>query len=384
MAFTDIAASAPRRLRRAKAAIADAAKAKSTAKARFGAPGKQPSASMLKLARQLKLKYTAADALTIKRQKRGTGFTYLSSAGKPIRKPDLIARLKGLAVPPAYVDVLYAEDDRAHLQATGRDAAGRLQYRYHAEWQKVREIRKARRLARLAELLPRIRRSVAQHMSGDEPNREFVLACVIELVARSAIRPGSESYARLRGTRGAATLLKSNVAVDGGTITLRFKAKGGKQVLKEFSAPRLAAAMEILRKLPGKRLFQFRNDNGDIRAVNAQEVNRFLCELAGHQISLKDFRTLLASVTVLDALAREAPATSKRGRRRQVLEAIRLAAENLANTPAICAKSYVHESVVTAFEEGVLEKFAETLRNTRSIAKREQVLAQVMAQAAAA
>ncbi len=358
--------------------------AKAAAKNVLAKPRTEPSPSMLKLARQLKLKYTTADALTIKRQKRGTGFTYLSPAGKPIRKPDLLARLKSLAVPPAYVDVLFAEDERAHLQATGRDAAGRLQYRYHPEWQKVREIRKARRLARLAELLPRIRRSVAQHMSGDEPSREFALACVIELVARSAIRPGSESYARLRGTRGAATLLKSNVAVEGGTITLRFKAKGGKQVLKEFSAPRLADAIECLRKLPGKRLFQFRNGSGDIRAVNAQEVNRFLCELAGHRISLKDFRTLLASVTVLDALAREAPATSKRGRRRQVLEAIRLAADSLANTPAICAKSYVHESVVTAFEEGVLEKFAETLRNSRSIAKRERVLAQVMAQAAAA
>jgi DNA topoisomerase-1 len=380
MAFTDLVSSttAARPRKSPKALVAKAAKAvvEKTANG--------PSPSTLKLARQLKLKYTTADTLTIKRQKRGTGFTYLSPAGKPIRQATLLARLKSLAVPPAYVDVLYAEDERAHLQATGRDAAGRLQYRYHPEWQKVREIRKARRLARLAELLPRIRRSVAQHMSGDEPNREFVLACVIELVARSAIRPGSESYARLRGTRGAATLLKSNVAVDGDAITLRFKAKGGKQVLKEFSAPRLAAAIEILRKLPGKRLFQFRNDSGDVRAVNAQEVNRFLCDVAGARISLKDFRTLLASVTVLDALAREAPATSKRGRRRQVLEAIRLAADDLVNTPAICAKSYVHESVVMAFEEGVLEKFAETLRNTRSAAKREQVLAQVMAQAAAA
>jgi DNA topoisomerase-1 len=383
MAFTDIAAPASRRARRAKAAIADAAKAVNAKPVR-GAPPTQASASTLKLLRQLKLKYTTADALTIKRKRHGTGFSYLAPDGKPIREPALLARLKSLAVPPAYVDVLYAEDERAHLQATGRDAAGRLQYRYHPEWQKVREIRKARRLAQLAELLPRIRRSIAQHMSGDEPNREFVLACVIELVARSAIRPGSESYARLRGTRGAATLLKSNVAVNGGTITLRFKAKGGKQVLKEFSAPRLAAAIDILRKLPGKRLFQFRNESGDVRAVNAQEVNRFLCDIAGARISLKDFRTLLASVTVLDALAREAPATSKRGRRRQVLEAIRLAADDLVNTPAICAKSYVHESVVTAFEEGVLEKFAETLRNTRSTAKREQVLAQVMAEAMAA
>jgi DNA topoisomerase-1 len=358
MAFADIAGTTSlTRPRRA---------AKAAPKSVIEKPSSGPSASTLKLARQLKLKYTTADALTIKRKRHGTGFRYLSPQGRAIREAALLTRLKSLAVPPAYIDVLYAEDERAHLQATGRDAAGRLQYRYHPEWQKVREIRKARRLSRLAELLPRIRRSVAQHMSGNEPNREFTLACVIELVARSAIRPGSESYARLRGTRGAATLLKSNVVVVGDVITLRFKAKGGKKVLKEFSAPRLAAAIEMLRKLPGKRLFQFRNENGDVRHVNAPEVNRFLCEVAGERISLKDFRTLLASVTVLDALAREAPATSKRGRRRQVLEAIRLAATDLANTPAICAKSYVHESVVTAFEEGVLEQFAETLRNCRS------------------
>ena len=123
------------------------------------------------------------------------------------------ARLKRLAVPPAYEDVLYATDPRAHIQAIGRDAAGRLQYRYHADWEKVREQRKARRLQRLVEALPRIRRAVNKHLGAAEPTREFALAAVIELVACSAIRAGSESYAKANGTRGAATLLKSNIAV---------------------------------------------------------------------------------------------------------------------------------------------------------------------------
>jgi DNA topoisomerase-1 len=178
--------------------------------------------------------------------------------------------------------------------------------------------------------------------------------------------------------------LKSNVTVDGEMVTLNFKAKGGKKVQKQFRAPRLCAAIEILCKLPGRRLFQYRAPNGDVRRVTAGDVNKFLREIAGAHISLKDFRTLLASVQVLDALAREQPATSKRGRRRQVLEAIRAAADDLANTPTICAKSYVHESVVTAFEEGVLEQFAEALRNCRSGGRREKVLAQVIAAAAAA
>ncbi|MCC7346753.1 MAG: DNA topoisomerase IB [Variibacter sp.] len=347
-------------------------------------PNQDPAAGALRLARRLKLKYTAAEALTIRRVRRGERFSYADAGGVTIRKRDVLARLKGLAVPPAYEDVLYAEDPRAHLQAVGRDAAGRLQYRYHAEWQKVRETRKAARLARLAEALPRIRRSIGQHLAGREPTREFALAAVIELVARSAIRSGSESHARLRGTRGAATLLKSNVMVAGEAITLKFRAKGAKQVRKEFTAIRLAEAVAVLRALPGRRLFQYRGESGQVRMVTAQEVNGFLREIAGVHISLKDFRTLLASVQVLGALAAETPGPSKRARRRQVLDAIRAAATELANTPAICAKSYVHEAVVTAFEEGILEQFAETLRRSRSPARREQVLAQVVATAAEA
>jgi DNA topoisomerase-1 len=278
------------------------------------------------------------------------------------------------------VDVLYAADPQAHIQAVGRDAAGRLQHRYHPVWERVREIRKARRLARLAEVLPQIRRSVARHLGANEPTRAFTLAAVVELVARSAIRVGSEQYARLRGTRGAATLLKSNGSVYGETVRLSFRAKGGKRIEKEVHAPRLAAAVAVLQKLPGRRLFQYRKAHGALRQVSARDVNHFLREIAGAEISLKDFRTLLASVAVLDALARAEPAGSNRGRRRQVLDAIRKAADDLGNTPAICAKSYVHETVVNAFEDGVLEQFAETLRVSRSNSHSEKLLAKIATQ----
>ncbi|BAT57610.1 eukaryotic DNA topoisomerase I, catalytic core [Variibacter gotjawalensis] len=343
-----------------------------------------PDANTRKLARSLKLKHVAAETLSIRRRRLGERFSYQTAKGITIKDRETLARLKSLAVPPAYEDVLYAEDPRAHIQAIGRDAAGRLQYRYHPDWQKVREMRKSARLARLAEALPRIRRAVGRYLGEAEPSRALALAAVVDLVARSAIRPGSESYAKLRGTRGAATLLKSNVSVQGDTITLKFRAKGGKNVVKSFAAPRLCEALAVLRQVPGRRLFQFRNEAGDVRMVTAREVNVFLREIAETRISLKDFRTLLASVSVLEALAKVTPATSKRARRSQVLEAIRAAAEDLSNTPAICAKSYVHETVVAAFEEGVLEEFADALRATRSPAKREQVLAEVIATAAAA
>jgi len=172
------------------------------------------SPSTTKLLKRLGLKHITTDELTVRRRRHGRGFGYFRPDGTAVTAAER-RRLATLAVPPAYEGVLYAVDPNAHIQAVGRDAAGRLQYRYHPRWQLVRETRKARRLARLADTLPRIQRGVSQHLNGSAPSREFALAAVVELVGRSALRPGSEQYARLRGTRGAATLLKSNVSVYG-------------------------------------------------------------------------------------------------------------------------------------------------------------------------
>src|SRR5437868_2374536 len=341
-------------------------------------------ASVEALARELGLKLGDQNELTIRRIKRGKSYSFVRANGAPVRHIGTIKRLKSMAVPPAYAEVRYAPDPTSHLQAVGRDAAGRLQYRYHSDWEKVREQRKAHRLARLVGALPKIRRNVSAHLSGDQPVREFALAAVIELIARTAIRPGSESYARLSGTRGASTLLKSNVTIEDDCIVLTFKAKGGKAVRKECDAAKLARALGILRQLPGKRMFQYRDDTGNIRVVNATQVNEFLREIAGIKISLKDFRTLMASAVVLESLSRISPASSARGRKRQVLEAVRAAADELSNTPAICRKSYVHDTIVTAFEDGILERFAATMKGYRSQSKREQLLAEVVMAAAAA
>src|SRR6202000_88459 len=208
-------------------------------------------------------------------------------------------------------------------------------------------------------------------------------SAVIELIARTAIRPGNESYARLNGTRGATTLLKSNVTLDDDSLVLSFKAKGGKAVRKECDAAKLVRAIPILRELPGKRMFQYRDASGTVRPVSTTTVNTFLREIAGIKISLKDFRTLMASAVVLESLSRVSPAASERGRKRQVLDAIRAAADQLSNTPAICRKSYLHDTIVTAYEEVILERFAATLKTQRVQFKREQLLAQVVTAAAA-
>ena len=339
--------------------------------------------SVEELAGELGLKLGDQNELTIRRIRRGKGYSFVRANGAHIRCARTSRRLHAMAVPPAYREVRYAPDPNSHLQAVGRDAAGRLQYRYHADWEKVREHRKAHRLAKLVAALPKIRRNVSLHLAGEEPTREFALSAVIELIARTAIRPGNESYARLNGTRGATTLLKSNVTLEDDSVVLTFKAKGGKAVKKECNAAKLVRAIGILRTLPGKRMFQYRDAGGAVRTVSTTTVNGFLREIAGIKISLKDFRTLMASAVVLESLSRITPAASARGRRRQVLEAVRAAADELSNTPAICRKSYVHDTIVTAFEEGILERFAATMKGCRSQKKREQLLAEVVMAAAA-
>ena len=361
-------------------ALADRMAAKAAAKT----AAKAAPPSVESLAQGLGLKLGDQNELTIRRIKRGKNYAFVRANGSHVRCTRTIRRLHSMAVPPAYAEVRYSPDPSSHLQAVGRDAAGRLQYRYHSDWEKVREHRKAHRLARLVAALPKIRRNVSAHLASDVPTREFALSAVIELIARTAIRPGNESYARLNGTRGATTLLKSNVTLEDDSFVLSFKAKGGKAVRKECDAAKLVRAIRVLRTVPGKRMFQYRDNSGTVRSVSTTQVNAFLREIAGIKISLKDFRTLMASAVVLESLSRISPAASARGRRKQVLEAVRAAADELSNTPAICRKSYVHDTIVTAFEDGILERFAATMKGYRSQSKREALLAQVVMAAAVA
>ncbi|MBL6617619.1 MAG: DNA topoisomerase IB [Reyranella sp.] len=329
-----------------------------------------------RLAEEQGLVIVTPQALTIRRQRCGRGFAFVMPSGAFVRDPEEIRRLKALAVPPAYINVRFAPDKAAHLQAIGEDAAGRLQYRYHPRWAEVREALKARRLAELAKALPSIRRAIARSLAADVIDRRFVAACVIELVSLTAIRAGSEEYAREHGTRGATTLLKSNVRLAGDKIVaLSFKAKGGKLVTKDVRSPRFRAAVARLLDLPGRRLFQCREADA-VRPVRAAEVNAFLQEVAGRRISLKDFRTLVASAAALKALASTEPAKSERQRRRQVRSAVVEIAEELANTPTVCRTSYVHDAVVAAFEAGALKR--PRIKKAKSPATQAELLARIV------
>jgi DNA topoisomerase-1 len=324
------------------------------------------------------LKRITVDELTIRRVRSGRGFSYVQPNGRPLRDPRTLFRLKRLAVPPAYDEVVFAVNTRAHIQAMGIDSAGRRQYRYHPEWEKVRETRKAKRLTKLVQCLPSIRRALTTHLNGAEPTREAALAAVIDLIACTALRPGSESYAREHGTRGASTLLKSNVTLTGDKIRLKFRGKGGLQIDKELRSRRLVRVFRGLMLLPGKRLFQYRHDDGSVRKITRGDVNAFLQSLTPEKITLKDFRTMIACSCALTHLADLTPKPSQRGRRKQVKAALRAVADELVNTPAVCAKSYVHTALVDAFESGALARMSKRAGRPVSAAGRERLLAAVL------
>jgi DNA topoisomerase-1 len=329
--------------------------------------------------RQPLRKVDAAD-LSIRRRRNGRGFAYVASNGRPIRDPRQLGRFKRLAVPPAYVDVRFAEDPRAHIQAVGRDSAGRIQYRYHPDWDMLRERRKARHLTELLHFLPTIRRAISRHLRENDVTREFTLAAMIDLIALTAVRPGSEVYAREHGTRGAATLLKSDLTVKGDLIALRFRGKGGKLIMREIRSKRLARAMKRLQALPGRRLFQYRLPKGGVCVARRREANVFLHEIASEKISLKDFRTLTACARALETLAKLEPKPNDAGRRRQLKACLCVISEELANTPAVCRKSYVHGVVVRAFQDGSLKAIA--ARSGRNNSAGGEALLRIVLQAA--
>ncbi|GGC54897.1 DNA topoisomerase IB [Chelatococcus reniformis] len=340
-----------------------------------------------RLAAAAGLKLVTPGDLTIERLRDGDRFVYVLKSGRHLGDASLKdrsarRRLDKLAVPPAYTNVFYAADPRAHIQAIGTDAAGRLQYRYHADWTDVREALKARRLVHLVEALPAIRRQILRDIADIRPSRERALASIVRLVERTAIRAGNQSYERLSGSRGATTLCKSNIRLRGQRISLSFSGKGGKATERSFEDDVLAASLRGLMQLPGERIFQYLDDREQVRPLDPGDVNTYLRQAAGRVISLKDFRTLIASSEAVEALSEMAPAPSERRRKSQILEAVRQVADGLSNTPAVARKSYIHASVIDAFEAGRLMRLRKRMKAKPFSPRRERLLLCVVRAAA--
>lgn len=282
----------------------------------------------------------------IRRERRGRGFCYRLPSGEPVRDPVLKARIASLGLPPAYRDVWICLHENGHLQATGYDARGRKQYRYHNGWQALRSTDKFGQLIPFARALPRFRRIVRRHLEGPAFSADTVLAGLVTLLDEEHLRVGNRAYAAQNRTYGATTLLKSHVRLDDERIKLSFVAKGGRRIRRVLRNPRLHRILEAVADLPGRQLFVCREEDGTVRPIDSGRLNAYLAEHLGAGITAKTFRTWAGSVAAF-AAARTALERGERPTIRRMCEA---AAATLHNTPAICRSSYIHPAIIALAE----------------------------------
>jgi DNA topoisomerase-1 len=300
-----------------------------------------------------RLRYTSDSQPGFSRALRGKQFIYRDARGRRIRDPRVIERIRKLAIPPAYRDVWVCPDPQGHLQATGRDARGRKQYRYHPQWREHRDATKFDRMLEFGRALPRIRRRVAKDLRLGGLPKEKVLATIVRLLECTLIRVGNEEYARAKGSFGLTTLRNRHVEVKSGALVLEFRGKSGIQQRALVSDRRIARIVRDCRDIPGQELFQWVDESGERRPVGSSDVNDYLRDASGGPFTAKDFRTWFATLEALELLRKARPASTNDAKR-QVLATVKAVSEKLGNTPAICRKCYIHPDVLSAHEAGRL------------------------------
>lgn len=301
-------------------------------------------------ARAAGLRYVDDAQPGIRRRLRRGSFVYEDPEGRRIRDADTLARIRSLAVPPAYTDVWICTDPCGHLQACGRDARGRKQYRYHPDWRAVRDADKYGRLLQFGQVLPRLRRRITTDLGRPGLPREKLLAAVLRLMEKTLIRVGNVEYARSNGSYGLTTLRNRHVEVSGPRIRFEFRGKSGVRHASAIEDPGLARILRRCMELPGQELFQYIDEAGERRLVGSADVNDYLRAIAGSEFTAKDYRTWAGSVLALQILgAGTGPPTKAR-----VVDMFRQVAQRLGNTPAVCRKCYVHPAVTEGFLAGRL------------------------------
>lgn len=310
----------------------------------------------IRAARQAGLRYVNAFEPGFRRRRCGRGFMYFGRNGRRLSAQRTLTRIQSLAIPPAWEDVWISPWPRGHIQAVGKDAAGRRQYVYHADWEAVRTATKFERMRRFGELLPRIRRRVRADLNREELSHRRVLAAVTRLLDKGRIRVGNHEYTREHGSHGATTLEDDHVEVRGLTVSLEFPGKGGKLRVVELNDEKLAHTIRQCEEIAGQFLFCYQDHDGRPRNVDSTALNRYLDGIAGDErVTAKDFRTWWGTVMVLADLHPLDPAAlDRRDKARHLRAAIESAAEALGNTAAVCRSSYVHPGVIAAFEAGKL------------------------------
>jgi DNA topoisomerase I len=313
-------------------------------------PATSPDARAV--ARDAGLRHASDTRPGITRRRSGRGFSYRDADGDTIRDRETVARIRALAIPPAWTDVWICPWPNGHLQASGRDARGRKQYRYHAAWQRRRGTDKFDRMLAFADALPRIRRRCDADLATRGLSREKVLAAVVRLLELTLIRVGNDEYARLNRSFGLTTLRDRHASIEGSAVRFRFRGKSGRQHEVGLRDRRLATVVGRCQELPGQELFQYVDEDGEVRNIASDDVNAYIREASGGDFTAKDFRTWAGTVLAYRALRALQPGTGERDAKRNVVEAIRQTADQLGNTPAVARGSYVHPAVLEAYLAG--------------------------------
>ncbi|MCD6077262.1 MAG: topB [Ramlibacter sp.] len=300
------------------------------------------------------LVYVSDEDRGIRRERKGDGFAYFKANGDAVTDEATLERIRKLAIPPAYEDVWICPKANGHLQATGRDARGRKQYRYHPQFREVRESTKYEHMMEFARALPAIRAKLAEHMALRGLPRDKVLATVVHLLETTLIRVGNDDYARDNKSYGLTTLRNPHVKVDGSELRFQFKGKSGKTWRLQLKDRRIAKIVRACQELPGQRLFQYRDEDGEVREVTSADVNAYLKEITGADITAKDFRTWAGTVMAALALQEFEAFDTKATQKKNLRDAIERVSSRLGNTPTICRKCYIHPEVLNAYAEGNL------------------------------
>jgi DNA topoisomerase-1 len=315
----------------------------------------------------------------IRRIRDGDGFFYRGSDGKRVRRAAELRRIRALAIPPAYEEVWICTRANGHLQATGRDARGRKQYRYHADWRRAKDADKFERVLEFGAALPRIRRRVKADLAGPLgaiPGRETVLATIVRLLDTTYVRIGNEEYARTNRSFGLTTLRNRHAAVSGTRLRLKFRGKSGKEHEVALDDPRVARVVRRCQAMPGQDLFQYVDDAGAAHVVGSADVNDYIRAVSGADFTAKDFRTWHGTAHALDLWLEQGAAAERRPSARELLAEV---AKRLGNTVAVCKKSYVHprvlEVLATAPDEPLLTKFETVARRAGLSAAERRLLA---------
>jgi DNA topoisomerase-1 len=290
----------------------------------------------------------------IRRRKAGHGFSYFDADGKPVTDEPTLDRIHGLVIPPAWADVWIAPTERGHIQATGRDARGRKQYRYHSRWRQVRDGGKYDRLIAFGRALPKLRTRVDHDLARHGLPRDKVLAAVIRVMEVTLIRVGNEEYAKANHSFGLTTLRDRHARIGTARTVFEFRGKSGKVHKTGFSDRRLARILKACQDLPGQRLFQYLDDDGHRHAVESADVNGYIRGALGDDFSAKDFRTWAGTLAAARALTALPACVSKGEAKTNIVACVKAVAGVLGNTPAVCRKAYIHPAVLEAYEAGGL------------------------------